>query len=190
MWTFDQNMMTSLSRNWWMLLVRGIAALLFGVLAYIYPGSALAAMILIYGVYALVDGIFAIIAAIGQIERHRPWGFLLLSGVVSILAGLIALFYPGLTAVALLFVMAFWAILRGIFEVSASIQLRKILPNDWALALAGILSLLFGILLLINPAAGILAVVWLVATYAIIYGIIELALAVRVHHASSGLAGT
>lgn len=188
MWDFDQGMMMTLSGNWWMLLIRGLAAIAFGLLAYFYPGAALAALVLIYGVYALVDGVFAIVAAINQGEHHRPWGFLLFSGIVSIIAGLVTFFYPGITALVLLTIIAAWGIVRGVLEIAAAVQLRRVVPHDWLLALAGILSIVFGVLLIAYPATGLLAVVWLIATYAIIYGILEIALAMRVHRYSAPLA--
>lgn len=182
MWDFEQSMMGTLSRNWWMLLIAGLAALVFGILSFIYPGMTLAILVSFYGAYALVDGIFRVIASVNQGERGQPWGFLLFSGIISILAGIVTFFYPGITAVALYWIIATWAIVHGILEIAAAIQFRRIVQHDWALGLGGVLSILFGVLLFLYPASGILTLIWLIAIYAVLYGIVEIMLAVRVHN--------
>lgn len=184
MWDFELSMMAAVSRNWWMLLISGLAAVIFGILAFIYPGMTLGILVAFYGAYTLVDGIFTIIAAINQGKRGQRWGFLMFSGIISVLAGIITFFYPGITATVLYVIIAAWAILRGALEIAAAIQLRRIMPNDWALGLAGVLSILFGGLLLAYPASGLLAVVWLIALYAVLFGIVEIMLALRVHRYS------
>jgi uncharacterized membrane protein HdeD (DUF308 family) len=184
MWDFEQSMMGTLSKNWWMLLIAGLAALVFGVLSFIYPGMTLAILVSFYGAYALVDGIFRVIASVNQGERGQPWGFLLISGIISILAGIVTFFYPGITAAVLYWIIAIWAIVHGILEIAAAIQFRRIVPHDWALALGGVLSILFGVLLFLYPASGILTLIWLIAIYAVLYGIVQIMLAVRVHNYS------
>jgi uncharacterized membrane protein HdeD (DUF308 family) len=181
MWDFEQSMMAAISRNWWMLLISGLAAIVFGILTFIYPGITLGILVAFYGAYALVDGIFTIIAAINQGERGQRWGFLMFSGIISILAGVFTFFYPHITATVLYVIIAAWAILRGVVVIAAAIQLRRIVPHDWALGLMGVLSILFGALLFAYPAAGLLSVIWLIALFAVLYGISEIVMALRVH---------
>jgi uncharacterized membrane protein HdeD (DUF308 family) len=166
-----------LPRHWWVLALRGLAAIVFGILAFIWPGVTLSVLILLFGAYAIVDGVLALYAALRSGGKH-VWAPLL-EGVVGIVAGLVAFFLPGLTALALLFVIAAWAILTGILEVIAAVRLRQVISNEWMLIFSGVLSVVFGLLLIAQPGAGALAVVWLIGIYAIIFGIAMLALAWR-----------
>ncbi|MEV0378773.1 HdeD family acid-resistance protein [Nonomuraea sp. NPDC050643] len=170
--------MGDISRSWWPLLIRGIAAIVFGILALIWPGLTVLVLVIFFGAYALVSGIFSLIAGLRHGARSRAW--LLISGIIGILAGIVALVWPGITSLALLFIVAFWAILTGVAEVAAGIQLRKQIDNEWMFIAGGVLSVIFGILLLIWPGAGLLSVVWLIAFFAILYGIAMIALALRV----------
>lgn len=168
----------SVAGSWWAMIIRGIAAIIFGILAFAVPGITLAVLVALFGAYALIDGIFSLIAAArGGAAGHRVW--LVLEGIVGILAGLAAFFWPGLTAVVLLFVIASWAVVTGILELIAAVRLRDVISNEWGLVLAGIASLIFGVLLFVSPRAGILAVVWLIGAYAIIFGILLLVVGVR-----------
>jgi uncharacterized membrane protein HdeD (DUF308 family) len=167
------------SRHWWAFALRGLVAILFGVLAFAWPGVTLQVLVLLWGAFAFVDGVLALVAAIRTDNDHR-WG-LLLEGIVGIGAGIVTFLYPGLTALVLLYIIAVWALLTGILELVAAVRLRKVIQNEWWLALSGIVSVLFGIVLLAAPGAGALAVVWLIAAYAIVFGILNLALAVRLH---------
>ncbi len=162
------------SKNWWMLAVRGVIAILFGLCAFLWPGLTLAVLVMLWGAFALVDGILAVIAG-GAVR----WWSLLLFGIVAIAAGLFALFWPGITAVALLFVIAIWAIVRGITEIVAAIRLRKELANEWLLVLTGVLAVALGVVLMMSPAAGILALIWFLAAYALVVGVLLLILAYR-----------
>lgn len=171
--------MQILAHNWWAIALRGLAAVLFGLAALIWPGLTISVLILLFGAYAFVDGVFAIIGAIRAAEQHTRWWPLLLEGVAGIVAGLIAFFLPGLTAVVLLFVIAAWAFVIGVSEIIAAIKLRHVLTNEWLLGLGGLASLAFAILLIARPATGALAVVWIIGAYAIIFGVILLALGFR-----------
>jgi uncharacterized membrane protein HdeD (DUF308 family) len=162
------------ARNWWALLIRGILAVLFAVLAFTRPDVTLVTLVLLYGVYALADGLTALY--VGGIAR--AWSFLL-SGVLGVIVGIYTFFYPGITAVALLYLIAAWAIIRGVFDIVTAIQLRKETSNEWAMILAGILSIIFGVALVANPAAGALAVVWIIGIYALVFGLMMIVLAFR-----------
>jgi len=162
------------------LALRGVIAILFGLAAFLRPGIALEALILLFGAYALVDGVFSIVGVFGGTRAGTPRWLLFLEGVVSILAGLIALIFPGLTAVALLYLVAAWAIVTGLAQAATAIRLRQEITGEWALILGGILSVIFGLLLAVLPAVGILSLVWLVGAYAVAFGILLLITAFQV----------
>src|SRR3712207_4343317 len=143
--------------HWWALALRGIIAILFGLAALLRPGIALEALILLFGAYALVDGVFAIVGVFGGTRGGTPRWLLFLEGVVSILAGIIAFIFPGLTAIALLYLVAAWAVVTGLAEIATAIRLRREIRGEWALILGGILSVLFGLLLAVLPGVGILS---------------------------------
>ena len=165
--------------------MRGLAAIVFGVLAFVWPDITLFALVLLFGAYMLVDGIFAIVAAVRAAGREARWWLLLIEGVLGVLAGLVAAFWPGLTALALLYFIAAWAIVSGILEIVGAIRLRQEIEGEWALGLSGALSVLFGILLVVIPApAGLLSLVWLIGAYALAFGVLLLVLAFRVRSAS------
>jgi uncharacterized membrane protein HdeD (DUF308 family) len=172
-------MMSVLARNWWALVIRGVAALLFGLAALFWPGIALTVLVLLFGAYALVDGVFAVIAAVRAAGHEPRWWAVLIEGIIGILAGAVTLAWPGITALALVYVIAAWAVITGIAEVAAAIKLRKEISGEWLLALGGIVSVLFGIYLAIAPGAGALALVWIIGIYAIFWGIVLIALGFR-----------
>ena len=168
-----------LTRNWWAVLIRGIVAILFGIVAFFIPGATFFALVVLFGAYALIDGIFALIAAVRAAEAHTRWGSLAAEGIIGIIIAAITFFYPGITALSLVYVIAIWAILTGIFELYAAFQLRQVLKNEVWLIIAGILSVVFGVLIAVHPGSGALAIVWLIGVYAIIFGITMLGLAFR-----------
>lgn len=174
-------MLTVYTGSWWALLLRGIAAIAFGVLAFIWPGITLAVLVFLWGAYALVDGAFAIAAGIKAHGEKNRWWVLLLEGILGVIAGVLAFVIPGITALVLLLLIAAWAIVTGVFEIAAAIQMRKYIKGEWLLILAGIASIVFGVLLFINPGAGALAVVWFIGAYAIVFGVILIALSFRLH---------
>ena len=167
-----------LSRYWWVLLLRGIVAIVFGVLAFVWPGITLASLVLVFGAYALVDGVFAIVGAIRGGGRE-PWWLLVLEGLVGIGIGVLTLFAPGITALALLFYIAIWAIATGVLEIGAAIALRKEIEGEWLLALGGLASVGFGALLVARPGEGALAVLWIIGAYALVFGALLVLLSFR-----------
>jgi uncharacterized membrane protein HdeD (DUF308 family) len=179
----QQPILPVLSRNWWALALRGLLAVLFGLAAFFLPGITLTALILLFGAYMLVDGIFAIIAAVRAEGRDARWWLLVAEGVLGVLAGIVAFIWPGLTALALLYFVAAWAIVTGAFEIVGAIRLRREIEGEWALILAGVLSVIFGVLLVVLPAeVGILSLVWLVGAYALVFGILLIILAFQVRN--------
>jgi uncharacterized membrane protein HdeD (DUF308 family) len=175
--------------HWWALAIRGAIAILFGLAALLRPDIALQALILLFGAYALVDGVFAVVGVFGGTRGGTPRWLLLIEGIAGILAGLIAFVLPGLTAVVLLYLIAVWAIVTGIFEIASAIRLRQEITGEWALIIGGALSILFGVILaVIGPVAGLLSLIWLIGVYAVAFGILMLitSFQVRGRDASSG----
>ncbi len=169
------------SGHWWALALRGAIAILFGLAALLRPGIALEALILLFGAYALVDGVFSIVGVFGGTRSGTPRWLLLVEGVAGILAGVIAFVFPMLTAVVFLYLVAAWAIVTGIAEIATAIRLRQEIQGEWALIVGGILSILFGVLLgVVGPFAGILSLIWLIGAYAIASGVLLLVTAFRV----------
>jgi uncharacterized membrane protein HdeD (DUF308 family) len=176
------------TRNWWAWLIRGIVAIIFGVLAFMWPGATIVAIGILFGAYALVDGVFAIIATIRAAERHLRWWPLLVEGIVGILIAAITFWDIRITLFALYLTIAAWAFLTGILEIIAGVQLRKHIANEFWLILGGIASIVFGILLLWYPGAGALAIVWLIGVYAIVFGILMIAFSLRLRAVASATA--
>ncbi|MGZ4626231.1 MAG: HdeD family acid-resistance protein [Kineosporiaceae bacterium] len=174
-------MLETLTRHWWVLAVRGALAVLFGLLALIWPGITVLALVLLFGAYALVDGVMALYTAL--FDRGRPGGrgggWLVLEGVAGVLAAIGAVVWPGITALVLLYLIAAWALVTGVAEIVAAIRLRREIEREWLMILSGALSILFGLLAFIFPGAGALAVVWLIAAYAIAFGVVMLILGFR-----------
>jgi uncharacterized membrane protein HdeD (DUF308 family) len=166
--------------NWWALGLRALAAILLGIIALALPGPTLAAIVIVFGIYAVTDGVLAIIAAIRGIRRKERWGAMLFEGIIGIVAGAIALVWPGIGALALTFLVAGWALATGAFEIAAAIRLRKIMTGEWLLMIAGILSIVLAVLIAAFPGVGALTLVWWLGAYALAYGVISLVLALRV----------
>ena len=167
-----------LARNWWLFLLRGIAGIAFGLITFFAPGISLAALVLLFGAYALADGVFAIWSAIRRHGEDR-WGVLLLQGLLGIAAAAVTLLWPGITALALLFVIAAWALVTGVLEIAVAIRLRKAITNEWLLVLSGIASVVLGVLLVLNPAVGALVVVLWIGAYALVSGALLVGLSLR-----------
>jgi uncharacterized membrane protein HdeD (DUF308 family) len=170
---------TLLARHWWAVGLRGLAAIIFGILAFVVPNITLIVLIAFFGAYALVDGAIAVYLAIQGRENNRNWGWLLVEGIAGILIGILTFRWPGVTAYVLLAFIAAWAIITGIMEIFEAIELRRIINNEWLLILSGAASVVFGLLLIIFPSSGILTLIWLIGIYAIIFGALLLVLAWR-----------
>jgi uncharacterized membrane protein HdeD (DUF308 family) len=171
-------MITELARNWWAFVLRGIAALLFGVMALVWPGLTILTLTFVFGFYAVMDGVFAVVAA-WSVRSTGRWWVLLLEGLLGIVAGVIAFVWPGVTSLVLLTVIAAWAIVTGILEIVAAIRLRKEIKDEWRLGLGGLASILFGVLLVIWPQSGMVTISWIIGFYATVFGISMLSLGFR-----------
>ena len=171
-------MLRLLAKNWWMLVLRGILAIIFGILALVWPTPTLRVLVLFFGVYALVDGLFTLISALGT-RRDVPWWWVLLEGIFGIAAGVATFVWPNITALVLLILIAAWAVITGLFEILAAIELRKKIEGEGWLILGGVLSIIFGVVLFLQPGSGALAVIWLIGAYTIIFGIFLIAMGFR-----------
>lgn len=172
-------MLHALAKNWWVLLIRGIAAVLFGILAFVWPGATIFAIVVIFGAYAFVDGVFAVAGAIRAVQAHERWWPLILEGIVGIAIGVITFFEPRTTAIALYITIAAWAFLTGVLEIAMAIRLRRQIANEVFLIIGGIVSILFGALMIWHPVAGAVAIVWLFGAYALLFGLLMIALSFR-----------
>ena len=168
-----------LSKNWGWIALRGAAAVIFGVLAFAWPGVTLVVLTLLFGAYALTDGVCALVAAYRRREGRKPVWPLVLIGVLGVSAGIMTFVWPEMSALALLMFIAVWAVFVGVFQIAAAIRLRKEIDNEWMLGLSGALSLLFGLLMIVSPGAGAVAVAWMIGIYAIIFGVLLIALGFR-----------
>lgn len=168
-----------LSRYWWVIALRGLFALIFGVLAFVWPDLTLTALVLLFGAYALVDGVFAIVTGVQSRGRKPRWWAGLLEGLVGVAIGTLTFLWPEVTALALLYLIAFWATLTGVLEIWAAVELRREIQGEWLLILSGLASLVLGVLLVIQPGAGAVALVWLIGSYAVLFGILLIALGFR-----------
>lgn len=168
----------------WMLISRGVVAILFGVLALAWPGPTLILLVAMFAVYALIGGFVSVAAALVRRRSDRRWWLMLLLGIVSVAAGVYALVYPALTALVLVLVMGVNAVLTGALDVALAIRLRRVLRSRLPLVLSGIVSLLFGALVLAAPGPGALAMVWLISLHALLTGVLLLSLGLRIRRAA------
>jgi uncharacterized membrane protein HdeD (DUF308 family) len=176
----------ALRRNWWTFVLRGVCAILFGFFAWFWPGLTLLALIFTWATLACVNGVTTLVSSFAR-DGHEPRWILLLEGGVSLSAGLVALFYPRFTALLFLYLLAAWAVLSGLVEVIAAWRLRNEIRGEFWLGFAGVLSLLFGVMLVLRPGAGALTVVWLIAGYSVLFGVVLVTWGLhlrRLHHAA------
>ncbi|GAA4636200.1 HdeD family acid-resistance protein [Actinoallomurus vinaceus] len=176
-----------MARHWWLLTVRGVLAVIFGVLAILWPGITLLVLAIMFGVFALADGISAIVAAFGAPAGGRS--LLIFEGAVGIIVGLIALFWPRATALAIVLLVAIWAIVTGISEIVTALQMRKEIHGEWMYVLFGVLSVVFGLIVLLSPVSGIFAVAWLIGFSAIGFGLATIAASFRLRKLRGGRPG-
>lgn len=169
-------MLHLLARRWWALALRGLVAILFGLLAFFIPGITLISLVLLFGFYAILDGIFDIVCAIRAPGHLWP---LCVEGIVGIVAGILTFLWPGITAMVLLYLIAFWSLFTGVLEIMAGIRLRAVITNELLLILMGVVSILFGMLIIIFPGAGALAIIFWIGAYAVVFGIMLTTLAFR-----------
>jgi uncharacterized membrane protein HdeD (DUF308 family) len=165
-----------LARNWWAFLLRGILAVIFGLVALFYPASAFLSLVLVFGAFALVNGVFAIVSAFTGGVHSENWWWIILEGAFGILIGVLTVMQPLAMGLAWVLVIAAWAIVTGVFEIISAIRLRKMITGEWAMILSGVLSVLFGAILAFYPRAGALAVGFIFGIYALIYGVMYLVL--------------
>ena len=172
-------MIESLSRYWWVPVVRGLCGILFGVIAFANPGVALTVLVLWFGAWALVDGCFSVASAIASRKSNADWGFELVGGILGIFVGILTFRAPGITALGLVLYIAAWSLVRGAIDIVLAIRLRREIEGEWLLVLAGIASIVFAGLLLWNPGPGALALLWLIASYAIVFGVLAIIFGIR-----------
>ncbi len=170
-------MRDTISEYWWAFVLRGVVAVLFGIGAFAWPDITLQVLVIFFGAHCLVQGIVSIIAAF----RSERWGLYLLYGLVSVAAGVLTFIWPGITALSLILIIGIWAIMGGVSEIVGAIQLRKEIENEWLLGLSGAASVLFGLIVVFKPGAGALALIWLIAFYAVFVGVLMIGLGIRLH---------
>ena len=175
-------MLNLISRDWWVFALRGVAAILFGVVAFASPGITLAALVLLFGAYAFVDGVSLLIAlARGDTGARRHAWSVGIMGVLGIVASIVTIVWPDITALSLLYVVAVWAIAMGVFQTVAAVALRREIEGEFWMGLGGVMSVVFGILLIVSPGTGLITLVWLLGFWAIVFGASSLGLAYRLH---------
>ena len=168
-----------LHRSWWLLLLRGIVAIAFGVLTWMQPGISAAALVLLFGAFAFADGVLGTWTAIAGRADHEYWWLVLLRGLLGIGVGILAFVEPGVVALALLFYIAIWAIATGMLEIATAIRLRREIEGEWLLILSGLISVIFGVVLIARPGQGALALLWLIASFAVVFGVVLVILAFK-----------
>jgi uncharacterized membrane protein HdeD (DUF308 family) len=168
-----------LHRGWWLLLLRGIVAIAFGVLTWMQPGISAAALVLLFGAFAFADGVLGTWTAIAGRADHEYWWLMLLRGLLGIGVGILAFVEPGVVALAVLFYIAIWAIATGMLEIATAIRLRREIEGEWLLILSGLISVVFGVVLIARPGSGALALLWLIASFAVAFGVVLVILAFK-----------
>ena len=181
-------MLEAMTRNWGAIALRGFIAVLLGVIAIVWPGPTVAVLVILLGAFALVEGVANVVAGV----RGRE-GWAIAEGIISVVVGIVIVVWPAITALALLYVVAAWAIITGIVRIVAAVQLRRVIRNEWLLAGSGLASIVFGVIAAVFPGAGILAIIWLLGAWLIVLGVILIAFALSIRqlahgHATAGVA--
>ena len=181
-------MLGLVARDWWVFAVRGVAAILFGILAMVWPDRTLTVLVYLFGAYVLVDGVSLLAALVrgDRVARQHGWA-VGATGVLGIIAGVVTFAWPGLTALSLLYIVAFWAITIGVLQIIAAFELRRELDNEFWMALGGVASLVFGALLVVSPGEGLISLVWLVGIWSVVFGVSNIGLARRLHAIGAAL---
>jgi uncharacterized membrane protein HdeD (DUF308 family) len=182
-------MLDLMARSWWVWVVRGICGIVFGAMAIAWPGITLEVLVILYGAYALADGVIALVALVTGRRGAAPVGLLLFEAIVGIGAGIVAFAYPGITLLVLVFLMATWAIMTGVVEIAAAIRLRKEIQGEFWLGLSGVISILFGVIVAAQPITGELFLAYMVGFYAILFGVFFLMLGLRLRKAHAHVSG-
>ncbi|WP_334160389.1 HdeD family acid-resistance protein [Achromobacter insolitus] len=175
----EQQVVDQIGRHWGWVALRGAVAILFGLMALLMPAITLSALVLVWGAFALVDGVLALVAGVRIRDNGKPLWALIVVGLLGIAAGIVTFVYPGLTALVLLYIIAIWALVSGVFQIVAAIRFRKDIRNEWLLGLSGLVSILFGGMMIMQPGAGALALVWVIGLYAVFFGILLLVFSFR-----------
>jgi uncharacterized membrane protein HdeD (DUF308 family) len=175
----EQQVADRIGRHWGWVALRGVVAILFGLMALLMPAITLSALVLVWGAFALVDGVLALVAGVRIRDNGKPLWALIIVGLLGIAAGIVTFLWPGLTALILLYIIAIWALVSGVFQIIAAIRFRKEIRNEWLLGLSGLVSVLFGGMLIMQPGAGALALVWVIGIYAVFFGILLLVFSFR-----------
>jgi uncharacterized membrane protein HdeD (DUF308 family) len=175
----DASIIGALADRWWTFALRGAAAVLFGILTWVLPAASLLGLVFVWGTFAIVDGGFALAAAVSSGRAGGRWGWFLFEGLASIAAGVLTFAWPGITAVVLLSTIAVWAMVSGVAQVGAAIRLRRVIEGEWLMGLTGLLSIVFGAVMIGRPLAGAMAVAWMIGAYAVSFGALLIALGVK-----------
>jgi uncharacterized membrane protein HdeD (DUF308 family) len=184
---YGRDEMLTLARNWWVLVVRGVLAVVFGILAFVWPGATVGALVILFGAFMLVDGVFALVAAWRRAESRTSWWTVLVEGLAGIAIGIITFLWPEVTAFALLYLIAAWAFVTGVLEIFAAIRLRKEIRGELILGLIGVASILFAVLVVLFPGEGAVAIVWAIGAYATVFGILLIVLGLRLRRVNREL---
>jgi uncharacterized membrane protein HdeD (DUF308 family) len=172
-------MLSAITRNWWLAALRGSLAVIFGVAAFVWPGLTFEVLVLLFGAYAFVDGVVVLSFGLMAAGEHERWWPLVVGGIVGIAIGVLTFIRPGAVALALVYVIGAWAVVTGILEIVAAIRLRNVITSEWLMGLGGVLSIIFGVLVLAQPGAGAVTLVFLFGFYAILAGISQISLGFR-----------
>ena len=180
-------MLIAASRYWWIAIVRGVFAILFGIFAFMRPDITLAALVLYFGAWALVTGILGVFEFFFAYKKHESRILQLVAGLLSIALGLMTFARPDVTALVLIIYIAVWAFMQGLFEIAAAVKLYGLVPGAWMLMLSGIASVIFSLIILWNPLPGALALLWIIAAYAIIFGFLAIGFGIHMRRVAKQL---
>jgi uncharacterized membrane protein HdeD (DUF308 family) len=174
-------MLQKIANHWWLYILRGLIAITFGIVAIAKPEQTILALILVFGAFTLVNGIFTLVASFSSAAYFNRWWLLLIEGAAGVIVGCLAIFMPAITSIALLYLIAAWALVIGVFEIAVAIEFRRVISGEWMLILGGVLSIVLGGLLFIFPGAGAISLIWMISIYAVFFGVSEIVFAFRLH---------